>query len=341
LAGKARIISDYHRKKRADPISEMNPAFPQAALINAGDIDLSVHQLGDGPPIILAHGFPELAFSWRHQIPALAKSGYRAIAPDMRGYGGSDKPSAVADYTIQKLVGDLTGLMDSMDIDQAVIVGHDWGALVTWQMALLAPDRMAGLVALNIPFFKRPPINPIWFMRYKLGKDFYIVNFQNSDEADRRFAEDPGRFIDVMMRKRRVNRTDTGKKRRKRRPLSLLEMIDREDPGGEKLLAPDELKYYADAFAGSGFTGPINWYRNWTHNWTSTKKVRQTVRVPSLFVGASDDAIISAAQIEAMKPHVGDLEVQMIEDCGHWTQQEKPRELNEILLDWLGRKYPV
>jgi len=333
-------------------------------MVNCGDVDLAVHELGDGPPIILVHGFPELAFSWRHQIPALAAAGYHVIAPDMRGYGGSDKPAHVTDYTIQKLTGDLTGLMDSMGIEKALIVGHDWGALVTWQMALLAPDRMAGLVALNIPFFKRPPINPITFMRYKLGKDFYIVNFQKSDEADRRFAEDPGRFIDAMMRRRlrkkvpdlfsdqdspkksiateKENRSGTflrGTFLRKRRPLSLLEMLDREDPGGEILLTPDELKYYADAFAAGGFTGPINWYRNWTHNWKSTKRIDQTVRIPSLFVGATDDAIVSAKQIEAMKSSVPDLEVRMIDDCGHWTQQEKPQELNEILLDWLGRNY--
>lgn len=318
----------------------MIQTFSEPNLVSTGEVELAVHQSGDGPPIILVHGFPELAFSWRHQLPALAAAGYHAIAPDMRGYGGSDKPANVADYTIQKLVGDLTGLMDSMRFDKAVIVGHDWGALVTWQMALLAPERMAGLVALNIPFFKRPPINPITFMRYKLGKDFYIVNFQKSAEADRRFAEDPGRFIDVMMRKRRINRNRTEKKRDKRRPLSLLEMLDREVPGGEVLLTPDELKYYVAAFSAGGFTGPINWYRNWTHNWKSTKKIDQTVRVPSLFVGARDDAIISSKQIEAMKPHVPDLEIQIIDDCGHWTQQEKPGELNEILIDWLGRKYP-
>lgn len=338
---KTLIIPNLIIKKGSDPITAIDSAFPNSTLVGTGDIDLAVHEAGSGPPVVLVHGFPELAFSWRHQLPALAAAGYHAIAPDMRGYGGSDKPAHVADYTVQKLIGDLTGLMDSMDIDKAVIVGHDWGALVTWQMALLAPERMAGLVALNIPFFKRPPINPITFMRYKLGKDFYIVNFQNSDEADRRFAEDPGRFIDAMMRKRRINRNRTAKKRGKRRPLSLLEMFDREDPGGEVLLTPDELQYYADAFAAGGFTGPINWYRNWKHNWKSTKKVDQTVRVPSLFVGASDDAIISRKQIEAMKPHVPDLEVRIIEDCGHWTQQEKPQELNEILLNWLGRKRPA
>ena len=321
------------------PITKPAPEFPQPTIVNTGDIDLAVHQMGDGPPVILVHGFPELAFSWRHQIPALAAAGYRVIAPDMRGYGSSDKPALVADYTIQKLTGDLTGLMDALDLEKALVVGHDWGALVTWQLALLNPDRMAGLVALNIPFFKRPPINPITYMRFKIGKDFYIVNFQESDEADRRFAEDPARFIDVMMRCRRINRTMPDKKRGKRRPLNLLELLDREDPGGEALLTPDELQFYANAFGAGGFTGPINWYRNFAHNWRSTKGVDQTVRLPSLFVGASDDAIVSRRQIDAMKNNVPDLEIQTIEDCGHWTQQEKPQELNSILLDWLARRY--
>jgi len=318
----------------------MNRGFPEATIVNTGEIDLAVHKMGDGPPIILVHGFPELAYSWRHQIPVLAEAGYQVIAPDMRGYGGSDKPPQVSDYTIQKLTGDLTGLMDAMALEKSLVIGHDWGALVTWQMALLRSERMAGLVALNIPFFKRPPINPITYMRYKLGKDFYIVNFQKSDEADRRFADDPKRFIDVMMRRRRVNRDKPRNRRGRRRPLSLLEMLDRKDPGGEILLTPEELNVYADSFAKSGFTGPINWYRNFAQNWKSTKRVDQTVRVPSLFVGASDDVIVSARQIEAMKDNVPDLEIRMIEDCGHWTQQEKPAELNEILLDWISRRYP-
>ena len=243
-------------------------------MVDSGEIRMAVHELGDGPPVLLVHGFPELAFSWRHQLPALANAGYRVIAPDMRGYGGSDKPQQVTEYTVQKLIGDLEGLLDALSIDKALVVGHDWGALVTWQMALLAPDRMAGAITLNIPFLKRPPINPITFMRLKLGKDFYIVNFQDSNEADRRFAEDPSRFIDVMMRKRRINRDAPKKSRGKRRTLSLLDMLDREDPGGEVLLTPGELKYYADAFAAGGFTGPINWYRNFKHNWKSTKRSR-------------------------------------------------------------------
>jgi pimeloyl-ACP methyl ester carboxylesterase len=322
-------------------ISKLSPEFPDPQFVDAGEIRLAVFERGDGPPVVFVHGFPELAFSWRHQLPALAAAGYRAIAPDMRGYGQSDKPPAVSDYTVQKLIGDLTGLMDAGGIDKAVIVGHDWGALVAWQMGLMAPERMAGLVALNIPFFKRPPLNPILLMRLRLGRDFYIVNFQESDEADRRFGEDPVRFIDTMMRKRRVNRDLPPKRRGKRRPLSLLEMFDRDDPGGEILLSQEELHYYASAFETGGFTGPINWYRNFKHNWKSTRGIEQIVKVPTLFIAASDDVIVSRKQIEAMKPCVPDLEIREIEDCGHWTQQECPDTTNELILDWLARRYPA
>lgn len=321
--------------------------FPQPAFCDTGDIRLAVHELGAGPAVVLLHGFPELAYSWRHQLPALANAGYRAIAPDMRGYGASDKPPAVGDYTVQKLVGDVTGLMDVLGIDKAVIAGHDWGALVAWQMALLAPRRMAGLIALNIPFFRRPPLNPVTLMRWRFGNDFYIVNFQDSDEADRRFAADPGRFIDTVMRRRShgIPRHD-GKRRRSRLPwrrrgLSLLSLLDRQPPDGEPLLDDEALCYYANAFGAGGFTGPINWYRNFAHNWRSTRGVTQTVRVPTLFIGADRDTLVSRRQIEAMHDDVPDLETRMIADCGHWTQQEQPDALNRLMLDWLERRYPV
>ena len=307
-------IPNPNRIRRLEP---MTSNFPEPNIIDTGEIRMAVHELGAGPPVILVHGFPELAFSWRHQLPALAAAGYRAIAPDMRGYGATDKPKDVADYTIQHLIGDLEGLMDAMSIEQAVFVGHDWGAMLVWQMSLLAPERMAGLITLNIPHIPRPPINPITYMRLKLGKDFYIVNFQDSDEAYRRFAEDPRRFIDTMMRRRRTAGRQDSKARKKRVPLSLLAMLDQEQPAGDPFLSEQELDFFADAFLAGGFTGPINWYRNWKHNWKTTKGVKQTVNVPALFVGATEDRIIGQKQIDGMQPNVPDLEVQMIEDCGH------------------------
>ena len=315
----------------------MTTDFPAAELVDTGEIRMAVHETGSGPPVILIHGFPELAFSWRHQLPALANAGYRAIAPDMRGYGGTDKPQEVADYTIQKLIGDVTGLMDALELERALIVGHDWGALVGWQMCLLAPERMAGYVALNIPFFKRPPLNPVTLMRLRFGKRFYIVNFQDSDEADRRFAENPRHFIDALMRVRSVDRQSKTPKRGRRRPLSLLEMFDSEDPGGEPLLTDAELDYYADAFAAGGFTGPINWYRNITRNWEISADLPQRIDVPCAIIYGAYDIVPKGGDVSEYIPNLESITL----ECGHWIQQEKSDEVNAFLLDWLKRNTPA
>lgn len=302
---------------------------------------MAVHESGEGPPVVLLHGFPEIAFSWRHQLPALAAAGYRAIAPDQRGYGATDIPGSVGDYTIQHLIGDVTGLLDAFELEQALFIGHDWGALVTWQMALLEPERMAGLINLNIPFFPRTPIDPITLMRDYLGDDFYIVNFQDSNEADLKCDADPGNVFDVLMRKNQVTRAQFDSLPKEQKSLNLLAALARTESSGEPLLSDEEHRVYTEAYKSGGFTGPINRYRNWSRNWESTKDVEQTVNVPTLFIGAEDDVIVSLAQVEAMKPHVTDLEIQMIKNCGHWTQQQKPDEVNSIMLEWLGRRYPI
>ena len=319
----------------------MSIAFPEPEMIETNGIRMAVHSEGCGPPLVLLHGFPELAYSWRHQLPALAAAGYRAIAPDLRGYGGTDKPSVVHEYAIETLIADVTGLLDALELPRAIFIGHDWGALLLWQMALVVPQRIAGLIALNIPFLPRPAVDPVALMRDRLGPDFYIVNFQDSSEADERFAEDPTRFIDRMMRRRPITRERFDGLPRQLKTMSLLALLDRPQAAGDPLLNPKELSVYAAAFAKGGFTGPINWYRNWSRNWAASEHIAQRVRVPALFIGATDDIVVSPAQIEAMRPYVDDLEIQMIDECGHWTQQEKPDELNERILDWIRRRYPA
>jgi soluble epoxide hydrolase/lipid-phosphate phosphatase len=310
--------------------------FPEANFVDTNGIRLAVHESGLGQPVVLLHGFPELAYSWRQQMPALAAAGYRAIAPDQRGYGTSSKPGGVSEYSIQHLVSDITGLLDELAIERAVIIGHDWGALLAWQLALLVPERMSGLIALNIPFFARPPVDPIAYMRSELGKDFYIVDFQDSDLADRLCMDNPGRVFDVMMRRNQITRTQFDQLPAKMRQYSLLAALARTELPGEPLLTPDERQVFVDAFSVSGFTGPINWYRNWTQNWATTANIDQTVRVPTLFIGADNDVIISTQQIEAMRPHVENLDVHMLENCGHWSQQEQPDEVNALILNWLS-----
>ena len=310
--------------------------FPEAKFVDTNGIRLAVHESGSGQPVVLLHGFPELAYSWRHQISALAAAGYRAIAPDQRGYGTSSKPGGISEYSIRHLLSDITGLLDELAIERAVIIGHDWGALLAWQMALLVPERMSGLIALNIPFFARPPVDPIAYMRSELGKDFYIVNFQDSDLADRLCADNPGRVFDVMMRRNQITRAQFDQLPPGMRQYSLLAALARTELPGEPLLTPDERQVFVDAFSVSGFTGPINWYRNWTQNWATTADVDQMVRVPTLFIGADNDVIISMRQIEAMKPHVENLDIHMLENCGHWSQQEQPDEVNTLIRNWLS-----
>ncbi len=266
----------------------------------------------------------------------MAEAGYRAIAFDQRGYGQSSVPPEVRDYGIDQLIGDVLGLLDAYGLDKATFVGHDWGAFVLWHMSLLCPERMERQAILNIPFWPRPPVDPVALFRQRFGDDFYIVNFQDSDEADRTFASDPEHFFDVLMRKNQVSRREFEQLPAERRVLSLLQTFARSESGGDPLLSDEERDYFASAFARTGFTGPINWYRNWTANWQRLEGVPQVVEVPTLFIGAVDDIVVSPEHIEGMKPFVKNLECHVLENCGHWSQQEKPDEVNRLLIDWLA-----
>lgn len=310
--------------------------FPEPHFVDTNGIRMATYAQGEGQPVIFLHGFPELAYSWRYQLPAVAKAGFRSIAIDQRGYGRTDAPPDVEDYRIDKLIGDIEGLLDALELDRAIFVGHDWGALVLWHMSLLRPERIEKQAILNIPFYPRSSIDPIKLMRKHFGPDFYIVNFQDSDEADRVFAADPGHLFDMFMRKNQMTRKRFDQLPPERKVLSLLAAVARKEAGGEALLSAAEREYFVSAFSASGFTAPINWYRNWTRNWELLEGVQQIVNVPTLFIGAEDDVIIPPERIEAMKPCVPNLDIYMLKNCGHWSQQEKPDEVNRILIDWLS-----
>jgi pimeloyl-ACP methyl ester carboxylesterase len=311
--------------------------FPDPHFVETNGMRMAVYEQGHGEPVIFLHGFPELAFSWRFQLPALADAGYRAIAVDQRGYGLTSVPPEVDDYGIDHLIGDILGLLDALQLERATFVGHDWGAFVLWHMSLLCPERMEKQAILNIPFWPRPPVDPIDLFRQRFGNDFYIVNFQDSDEADRTFASDPAHFFDVLMRRNQVSRSEFEQLPPERRVLSLLRTFARQESAGVPLLTDDERDYFASAFENSGFTGAINWYRNWRANWKRLDGVAQIINVPTLFIGAVDDIVVSPEHIEGMKPYVTDLESHVLQNCGRWSQQEKPDEVNRLLIDWLTR----
>jgi pimeloyl-ACP methyl ester carboxylesterase len=310
-------------------------------VVPTNGIRMSVLEQGDGPAVVLSHGFPELAYSWRHQIAALADAGFRVLAPDQRGYGDTDRPAAVESYDIHHLTGDLVGLLDALGIEQAVFVGHDWGGIVVWHMPLLHPTRTAGVVGVNTPAFPRAPAPPIAIFRAMFGDDYYVVHFQEPGVADAQLARDPRRVFTQLMRRpvpleefaARAFGPD-GKMR------SLVDAVYGEDAPGEPLLDADELETYVRAFAKSGFTGGINWYRNLDRNWETTPGlVGARIEVPSLMVTAELDPVLRPEMAAQMASFVTDLETVMIPGSGHWTQQEKPDELNRVLIDWLERRH--
>jgi pimeloyl-ACP methyl ester carboxylesterase len=318
--------------------------FPAPTMIRTNGIDMAVHEAGprDGFPVVLCHGFPELAFSWRHQLPALAEAGYRVIAPDQRGYGKTSRPAEVRDYDMAHLTGDLAGLLDAFGIAKAVFCGHDWGGSVVWAMPLYHPHRVAGVIGVNTPFFPRPPVDPIAVMRARFGDDMYIVFFQKPGEADAILAADVGKTFRFFMRRNVVTADEYAKRPQAERNLKLVHALQSDESKwrGETLLDTQEMKVFVDIFSRTGFTGGINWYRNISRNWELSEGKEPLVRTPALMIMAEDDVILAPSMTEGMERIVPDLEKILVRRCGHWTQQEKPDETNEAMTGWLKRRFP-
>jgi pimeloyl-ACP methyl ester carboxylesterase len=319
--------------------------FPAPRMVCTNGIDMAVYEAGpkNGPAVVLCHGFPELAFSWRHQLPALAAAGYRAIVPDQRGYGSSSRPVVVTDYDMAHLTGDLAGLLDALDIGKAVFCGHDWGGSVVWSMPLYCPSVVAGVIGVNTPFFPRPPADPIMLMRARFGDNMYMVVFQKPGEADAILARDVGKTFRFFMRKNAVTAAEWAKLPPEARNLQLVQALQSDETWwrGEVLLDSAEMKVFVDTYTRTGFTGGINWYRNISRNWQLSGNFEPRVTVPSLMIMAENDVVLPPALTEGMDRFVPDLERVLIPDCGHWTQQEKPAETNAAMLDWLTRRFPA
>lgn len=316
---------------------------PQFADING--VRLAYYEAGPrgGVPIVFCHGFPELAFSWRHQIAALAAAGRWVIAPDQRGYGLTQGPDAVEAYDMAHLTGDLVGLLDHLGADKAIFVGHDWGGIVVWAMPLLHPSRVAGVVGLNTPFIPRLPFDPIEMFRNAYGEDMYIVHFQKPGVADAQLGADVEKTIRFFMRLPKGTQQDFASRPPEQRSLALQDGLAHYDPTTDEhqLLSPEELSVFVEAFQRTGFTGGINWYRNFSRNWRMAEGLPNRIdSVPCLMLMAEHDVVLPPSMADRMGDQIGDLEKVLIEGSGHWTQQEKPAEVNAALLDWLDRKFP-
>ena len=304
-------------------------------------IRMAYYEAGNGVPVVMCHGFPELAYAWRHQVPALAQAGFRAIAPDQRGYGHTDCPDAIEAYDIRNLTGDIVGLLDALKLEKAVIVGHDWGGIVAWAMPLLHPARVAGVIGVNTPFMPRAPMDPIMLMKAAYGDDMYIVYFQTPGVADAKLAADPSKTLRFFYRKSSMTIAEFDKLPAEQRNLAFVKSLE-SDEGiwpGEQLHTAEEHAFFVESFKRTGFTGGINWYRNFTRNWNTMEKVEQKVTCPALMVMADNDIVLRPAMADGMETFVPDLEKHLIKGCGHWTQSEKPDELNLAMTSWLKRRF--
>ena len=316
-------------------------AEPLVNVVDVNGVRLRVAEAGprDGPVVILAHGFPELAYSWRHQIPALAAAGYRVLAPDQRGYGGSSRPPAVESYDIAALTGDLVGLLDAVGAQRGAVIGHDWGAVVAWSTPLLHPGRVAAVAGLSVPPVPRPLTPPTEAFRRIFGTNFfYILHFQQPGVADAEMAGDPERALRRMLGGMRTPQDEaTALRMLAAGPEGFIDRL----PEPQRLpdwLSAAELEHYVAEFTRTGFTGALNWYRNFERNWQiMATPVASTIDAPALFVGGDDDPVLKFTRTDrAREVVVGPYRSVMLEGAGHWIQQERPEEINTELLDFLS-----
>lgn len=305
--------------------------FPEPTLVPVNGVELEVFEAGRrnaGKPIVLCHGWPEHAFSWRYQIPALAAAGYHVIVPNQRGYGNSSRPAEVTDYDIEHLSGDLVALLDHYGYEDATFVGHDWGAMVVWGLTLLHPKRVNKVINLSLPYQERGEKPWIEFMEEVLGGDFYFVHFnRRPGVADAVFDENTAQFLRNLYRKNEPPKEPAP-------GMALIDLARAETPLGEPVMSDSELAVFVSAFASTGFTGGVNWYRNLDRNWRLLADADPVIRQPTLMIYGDRDAVQKSERLAEFVPGVEVVSL----DCGHWIQQEKPEETNQAITTWLERR---
>lgn len=307
--------------------------------IQTNGIRMHVAEAGQGPLVVLCHGFPECWISWRNQLTALAAAGFHAVAPDMRGYGATDAPFDVDQYTMLHHVGDIIGLLDALQAPTAVIVGHDWGAPVAWHCALMRPDRVRAVAGLSVPYFPRTPTRPTTVMPTTEDAIFYQLYFCKEGRAEAEFESDVrGSLRDLAYLWSGDNPNDA---------TDHLSMVPADGPMLTGRTAPKQLPVwltevdldlYAQAYARHGFRGPLNWYRNIDRNWDLTSAwAGAQIHTPALYMIGDRDVLMRFKSMSWLVPNLerivpGLRAKHVLPGCGHWIQRERPREVNAALL---------
>ncbi len=325
----------------ANAQGDSDVAEPTFRMIETNGINMRIAEMGEGPLVLLIHGWPESWYSWRHQLPALAEAGYHVVAPDMRGYGKTDAPEKVEDYDIEELSADVVGIIDALGEEKAVVMGHDWGSIVAWNCVLLHPERFSALVAMSVPYGGRGDQSLIDQLKAAYGDNFfYILYYQDYGVAEKEFDADPHGILSRLYLS-----PDS--------PREAPEVTDPKASAGGWIprlgaakglpdwLTQEDLDYYVNEFTEAGFRGGINYYRNFHRNWEITPQLSGAkVKQPVLFVAGEKDIVIRGANAEQLKFMMGNAtedlrDVVLIPEIGHWVQQEAPEKTNEAVVNFL------
>jgi pimeloyl-ACP methyl ester carboxylesterase len=304
--------------------------FPSPIMISVNGIELEVFEAGKenkGKPIVLCHGFPENAFSWRFQIPELVKAGYHVIVPNQRGYGNSSCPTEITAYGMEHLTGDLVALLDHYGYEKTTFIGHDWGANIVWSLALLHPEKVNKIINLALPYMQRGEKPWIEFMEEIFGPDNYFVHFNRQvGVADAILDANKSLVLGNLFRKNvPLTMPEPG--------MIMINLAKAEKSLGDPIMSESELAVYVSAFETSGFTGGINWYRNLDQNWHLLADVNPIIQHPTLMIYGEQDVIPKSENLTDFVPNAAVVSL----DCGHCIQQEKPEETNQAILKWLKR----
>ncbi|MBV9873720.1 MAG: alpha/beta hydrolase [Verrucomicrobia bacterium] len=320
---------------------------PTHRFVETNGIRMHLVEQGEGPLVLLCHGFPESSYSWRHQLSALAAAGFRAVAPDMRGYGNTDRPEPIDQYTLLHLVGDMIGVLDALDYETAVIAGHDWGAPVAWHAALLRPDRFRAVIGLSVPFIPRRPDYPSKSYPQTDDAVFYQSYFQSPGVAEADLEHDVRFTTRAFLYD---GSGDAPHSAIRSKQAGHVFMVPRQ--GGMMAnwvnptalppwLTEADVEVYVDQFKRTGYRGGLNWYRNIDRNWELMAPFAGLkITVPALLIAGDRDVVLAFSGMDYvianLSQSVPKLQKTLIlPGCGHWTQQERPQEVNEAMLEFL------
>jgi pimeloyl-ACP methyl ester carboxylesterase len=313
--------------------------------VRANGIELHVAVAGpaDGPPVVLCHGFPELWYSWRHQLGALGDAGYRVLAPDLRGYGGSSAPSDVAAYGSDELTGDLCGLLDHYGYEHAAFSGHDWGAMVVWELGRLHPERVSAIYNMSVPYSNASGPPTAIFKHIYGDKFFYMLYFQEVGPPEAEFDADPRRYVRTMLYAAGGEGMAGGRPAPADAPAAGTKFLDILGPGPDVLpawISEHDVDVYTEGLTRHGLFGPVSFYRNLDANWGRAKDLPASLyTMPTGFLTGSLDPVVfmQPGAIDAMAATLPDFRGgTVVEGAGHWVQQERPAETNAALLEFLA-----